>query len=181
MGQTWGMERSPSYFPKIAIGMYLWRAENPWVNLFHSPAWSGKRKQKNHREIRKYSPNPAEMTGDSCPGEAAAVDHADTKLIGQTGHRVSLWCLFIGIFSIISTVATWSGEISPASGIYHHWYNLLHVPRFFTVWKSCIGPPSQPKLALSLPIKGPSYCRLTDPEWPVGKKTLLKNRLFKLW
>ena len=29
------------------------------------------------------------------------------------------------------------------------------------LWRSCIGPPSQPKLALSLPIKGPSFCRLT--------------------
>ena len=31
----------------------------------------------------------------------------------------------------------------------------------FMLWRSCIGPPSQPKLALSLPIKGPSFCRLT--------------------
>jgi hypothetical protein len=29
------------------------------------------------------------------------------------------------------------------------------------LWSSCIGPPSQPKLALSLPIKGPFFCRLT--------------------
>ena len=29
------------------------------------------------------------------------------------------------------------------------------------LWRSCIGPPSQPKLALNLPIKGPSFCRLT--------------------
>ena len=26
------------------------------------------------------------------PRTAAAVDHADTELIGQSGHRVSLWC-----------------------------------------------------------------------------------------
>ena len=26
------------------------------------------------------------------PRTAATVDHADTELIGQTGHRVSLWC-----------------------------------------------------------------------------------------
>lgn len=55
-----------------------------------------KKETKNHREIRKCSPNSAEMTGDSClaravvPRTAAAVDHADTELIGQTGHRVSL-------------------------------------------------------------------------------------------
>ena len=29
------------------------------------------------------------------------------------------------------------------------------------LWKSCIGLPSQPKLASSLPIKRPSYYRLT--------------------
>ena len=29
------------------------------------------------------------------------------------------------------------------------------------LWKSCIGLPSQPKLASSLPIKRPTYCRLT--------------------
>ena len=29
------------------------------------------------------------------PRTAAAVDHADTELIGQSGHRVSLWCFFI--------------------------------------------------------------------------------------
>ena len=44
------------------------------------------------------------MTGDSCmaravvPRTAAAVDHADTELIGQSGRRISLWCFFIGIF-----------------------------------------------------------------------------------
>ena len=32
---------------------------------------------------------------------------------------------------------------------------------FYMLWRSCIGPPRQPKLALSLPIKGPSFCRLT--------------------
>ena len=31
----------------------------------------------------------------------------------------------------------------------------------FMLWKSCIGLPSQPKLASSLPIKRPSYYRLT--------------------
>ena len=31
----------------------------------------------------------------------------------------------------------------------------------YMLWRSFIGPPSQPKLALSLPIKGPSFCRLT--------------------
>ena len=31
----------------------------------------------------------------------------------------------------------------------------------FMLWKSCIGLPSQPKLASSLPIKRPTYCRLT--------------------
>ena len=28
------------------------------------------------------------------PRTAAAVDHADTELIGQSGYRVSLWCFF---------------------------------------------------------------------------------------
>ena len=32
---------------------------------------------------------------------------------------------------------------------------------FYMLWRSCIGPPRQPKLALSLPIKEPSFCRLT--------------------
>ena len=31
------------------------------------------------------------------------------------------------------------------------------------LWRPCRGSPRQPKLAPSLPIKGPSYCRLTDP------------------
>ena len=29
------------------------------------------------------------------PRTAAAVDHADTELIWQSGHRVSLWCFLI--------------------------------------------------------------------------------------
>ena len=33
---------------------------------------------------------------------------------------------------------------------------------FSTLWRSCIGPPSQPKLASSLPNKRLSYCRLTS-------------------
>ena len=40
------------------------------------------------------------------------------------------------------------------------WYRRFAAMRFM-LWRSCIGPPSQPKLALSLPIKGPSFCRLT--------------------
>ena len=32
---------------------------------------------------------------------------------------------------------------------------------FSTLWRSCIGPPSQPKLASILPNKRLSYCRLT--------------------
>ena len=32
---------------------------------------------------------------------------------------------------------------------------------YIVLWRSCIGPPSQPKLALSLPIKGLTY-RLAD-------------------
>ena len=32
---------------------------------------------------------------------------------------------------------------------------------FYMLWRSCIGPPRQPKLSLSLPIKEPSFCRLT--------------------
>ena len=43
------------------------------------------------------------------------------------------------------------------------WYlpafpHLLFLPRFFALWRPCRGSPSQPKLALSLPIKGPSFC-----------------------
>ena len=40
------------------------------------------------------------------------------------------------------------------------WYRRFAAMRFM-LWRSCIGPPSQPKLALSLPIKGPFFCRLT--------------------
>ena len=51
----------------------------------------------------------------------------------------------------------------PPTGIYRHSSHLLFLPRSFALWRPCRGPPSQPKLALSLHIKGPSYCRLTDP------------------
>ena len=37
----------------------------------------------------------------------------------------------------------------------------MAVGDFSTLWRSCIGPPSQPKLASSLPNKRLSYCRLT--------------------
>ncbi len=32
------------------------------------------------------------------PRTAAAVDHADTELIGQSGHRISLWCFLLAFF-----------------------------------------------------------------------------------
>ena len=37
------------------------------------------------------------------PRTAAAVDHADTELIGQSGRRISLWCFLLAFF-VISTV-----------------------------------------------------------------------------
>ena len=45
---------------------------------------------------------------------------------------------------------------------------------FYMLWRSCIGPPRQPKLALSLPIKGPSFCRLTvvGATLPLAAKTV---------
>ena len=46
----------------------------------------------------------------------------------------------------------------PPTGIYRHSPHLLFLLRVF-----CIECASRPKLALSLHIKGPSYCRLTDP------------------
>ena len=52
---------------------------------------------------------------------------------------------------------------SPPTGIYREMIHYRRVPRSFTLWRPCRGSPSQPKLALSLHIKGPSDCRLTDP------------------
>ena len=52
---------------------------------------------------------------------------------------------------------------APLTGIYWHSAHLLFLPRSFALWRPCRGSPSQPKLALNLPIKGPSDCRLTDP------------------
>ncbi len=43
------------------------------------------------------------------------------------------------------------------------------------LWRSCIGPPSQPKLALSLPIKGPSFCRLTVVGGSENRTTSLRS------
>ena len=50
-------------------------------------------KAENHKETQdSRNPYRAEMTGDSCPARAvaphaaAAVDHADTELIGHEGH-----------------------------------------------------------------------------------------------
>ena len=119
------MERRSSYFPKMAIGKGIMRSRRPWVNRFHSPPDQAKKKY--HREIRKCSPNPAEMTGDSCmaravvPRTAAAVDHADTELIGQSGRRISLWC-FLLAFShhIIEGIP----RICPILCIYSHFVSL---------------------------------------------------------
>ena len=52
---------------------------------------------------------------------------------------------------------------SPPTGIYREMIHYRRVPRSFALWRPCRGSPSQPKLALSLHIKGPSDCRLTDP------------------
>ena len=66
-------------------------SRRPWVNLFSSLPDQVK---KHHRKIRNLT--FAEMTGDSClaravvPCTAAAVDHADTELIGQ------LWTKYTG-------------------------------------------------------------------------------------
>ena len=43
----------------------------------------------------------------------------------------------------------------------HHAACAIRAWDFSTLWRSCIGPPSQPKLASSLPNKRLSYCRLT--------------------
>ena len=39
--------------------------------------------------------------------------------------------------------------------------SVIEAGDFSTLWRSCIGPPSQPQLASSLPNKRLSYCRLT--------------------
>ena len=41
----------------------------------------------------------------------------------------------------------------------------LALGRYEVLWRSCIGPPSQPKLALSLPIKGPTYWLADCAHW----------------
>ena len=43
----------------------------------------------------------------------------------------------------------------------HHAACAIRAWDFSTLWRSCIGPPSQPKLASSLPNKRLSYWRLT--------------------
>ena len=51
-------------------------------------------------------------------------------------------------------------RIQKVQRVQRGWYRRFAAMGFM-LWRSCIGPPSQPKLALSLPIKGPSFCRLT--------------------
>ena len=53
-------------------------------------------------------------------------------------------------------------KVLPASSgrVQRVWYRPWG-DEFYMLWRSCIGPPSQPKLALSLPIKEPPFCRLT--------------------
>ena len=63
------------------------------------------------------------------PRTAAAVDHADTELIGQSGRRISLWC-FLLYFPII--LLKESPEFVPSSVFTPILSHLLHVPRFFT-------------------------------------------------
>ena len=76
------------------------------------------------------------------------------------------------------TVGQWDSEAirCPPTGIYLPMGRYRFLPRFFAVpqnddgvggvvrnagsfhrWQSCIGLPSRAKLALSLPIKGPSF------------------------
>ena len=52
---------------------------------------------------------------------------------------------------------------APPTGIYQQMIQYLFSPRSFALWRPCRESPSQPKLALSLHIKGPSDCWLTDP------------------
>ena len=79
------------------------RSRRPWVNLFHSPPDQAKsKKSQGNPEIQSKScRNDGRLVYGArrrTPGTAAAVDHADTELIGQSGRRISLWCFFIGIF-----------------------------------------------------------------------------------
>ena len=39
------------------------------------------------------------------PRTAAAVDHADTELIGQSGRRISLWCFLLAFLSFRLSVS----------------------------------------------------------------------------
>jgi hypothetical protein len=78
--------------------MILWSdGLRKWYRFSPSP-FSGNGKnsvqtEKNSREIQDLTSIAAEMTGDSClaravaPRAAAAVDHADTELIGHRGWK----------------------------------------------------------------------------------------------
>ena len=72
-------------------------SRRPWVNLFSSLP----------DQVKKHL---AEMTGDSClaravvPCTAAAVDHADTELIGQTKTPDFLVVFLIGLFTSLYTL-----------------------------------------------------------------------------
>ena len=77
--------------------MILWSdGLRKWYRFSPSP-FSGNGKNqyqlKNSREIQDLTSITAEMTGDSClaravaPRAAAAVDHADTELIGHRGWK----------------------------------------------------------------------------------------------
>ena len=51
---------------------------------------------------------------------------------------------------------------------------------YIVLWRSCIGPPSQPKLALSLPIKGLTYWLADRARWR-GGRPFGRHFLCRLW
>ena len=99
----------------MAIGDASMEGRRPWVNRFHSLPDQVKRKQQRnpgflHLSRQKWRENPA-WRAPSCHNTAAAVDHADTELIGHRGWKgtgflcdekqLSLKLLFVSMKAII--------------------------------------------------------------------------------
>ena len=90
------------------------------------------------------------------------------RLTGPSGRRV---LRFDGSFGpegcgIAYGATSWPGFRGfkrfclPSAGGFKGWWYRPSGDEYM-LWRSCTGPPSQPKLALRLPMKGPSFCRLT--------------------
>ena len=53
--------------------------------------------------------------------------------------------------------------------------------RYEVLWRSCIGPPSQPKKALSLPIKGLTYWLADRPRMTSVRREEIEAALVMGW